>query len=325
MNRRIGFTLIELLVVIAIIAILIGLLLPAVQKVREAAARMSCSNNLKQIGLGVMNYESTYGYFTPGDSRLGAYGTWQVAILPYVEQDNIFKLYSNYNDILNNGTNNYASTANLPVVQQTIKMFTCPSDSMAGQNPFGTNRITKHNYLINFGNTVRRQFNAAYPVGCTGGTTIGNTAGCVTYGGAPFRLNAPNGTTNTQQFVRITEITDGTSNTLMASEGLQGGLNDTRGMTWWGPGAAFHTYNVPNSSAADRIQTGGGCLNQPTMNRPCVIDTAGDNQLAARSGHSGGVNAAMCDGSVRFYTNSITVQTWRSLGTTVGGEVFTLN
>jgi prepilin-type N-terminal cleavage/methylation domain-containing protein len=325
MKRRHGFTLIELLVVIAIIAILIGLLLPAVQKVREAAARMSCSNNLKQIGLGVMNYESTYGYFVPGDSRFGAYGTWQVAILPYVEQDNIFRLYSNYNDTLNNGTNNYGSTANLPVVQQTIKMFVCPSDSMAGQNPFGTNLITKHNYLVNFGNTVRRQFNSAYPTGCTGGSTVGNTAGCVTFGGAPFKLNAPNGTTNVQQFGRISEITDGTSNTLMASEGLQGGAGDTRGMTWWGPGAAFHTYNTPNSSAADRIQTGGGCLNQPIMNRPCVIDSAGDNQLAARSGHSGGVNAVNCDGSVRFYTNSVSVQAWRSLGTTTGGEVFTLN
>jgi prepilin-type N-terminal cleavage/methylation domain-containing protein len=325
MKRRSGFTLIELLVVIAIIAILIGLLLPAVQKVREAAARMSCSNNLKQIGLGVMNYESTYGYFVPGDSRLGAYGTWQVAILPFVEQDNLFKLYSNYNDSLNTGVNNYGSPANLPVVQQNLKMFTCPSDATAGQNPFGSNKITKHNYLVNFGNTVRRQFNSSYPVNCVGPDPTGGTTGCVKFAGAPFKLNAPNGTTNTQQFARITEITDGTSNTLMASEGLQGGNGDTRGMTWWGPGAAFHTYNTPNSPSADRIQTGGGCINEPTMNKPCVTDTAGDNQLAARSGHSGGVNAANCDGSVRFYTNSISLQSWRSLGTTNGGEVFSID
>lgn len=327
MKKRSGFTLIELLVVIAIIAILIGLLLPAVQKVREAAARMSCSNNLKQIGLGVMNYESAFGTFIPGDTRLGAFGTWQVAILPYVEQDNLFKLYVNYNEVTTAGTNNYNSNANAPVTTRTIKMFTCPSDPRAGQNPFliGTNQITKHNYLVNFGNTVRRQFNATYPVGCTGGTTTGGTGGCVTFGGAPFKLNAPNGTTTKQTPATINEIlnADGTSNTLMASEGYQGGPGDTRGMTWWGPAAAFHTFNTPNSPTADRIQAGGGCPATASQlpGLPCVTDGSGDNQIAARSGHTGGVNAVLCDGSVRFFTNSISIQTWRSFGTTQGGEV----
>jgi prepilin-type N-terminal cleavage/methylation domain-containing protein/prepilin-type processing-associated H-X9-DG protein len=326
-RRRHAFTLIELLVVIAIIAILIGLLLPAVQKVREAAARTTCQNNMKQIALGAMNFESSYSALPDGDTRFGLYGTWQIVILPFVEQENLFRLYRNFGELEPNvptaGTNaQYANAINLPVVQTTMKQFTCPSDPTAGQNPFGTNRITKHNYVVNFGNTVRRQINWS-PANCTGGNTQGTgpTAGCVQWAGAPFRLSQGGGGQTPTQRQTLQGISDGTSNTLMASELLQGGANDTRGLTWWGPSAAFSAFVTPNSPSADLIQTGGGCLNEPAANRPCVTDTAGQNLLSARSGHTGGVNAAMCDGSVRFYTNSVPVATWRALATSQGGEV----
>jgi len=336
-SRR-GFTLIELLVVIAIIAILIGLLLPAVQKVREAAARMKCQNNLKQIALANMTYESANGTFVPGISRTGCcWGTWQVPILPYIEQGPLFQQYTNFGGLDNGGgvpntsTNRYAAGTNLTVASTRISTFTCPSDT-AGV--IGT--ITTNNYVLNAGNTSFYQ--VAIPIGCTGGSVTSLT--CTTFGGAPFgwyedpATVAAGGDSSPVDYGagsaaqgqcgkprKIGDITDGTSNTMMASEVNQGqGGSDYRGFSWWGGGAGFTAYSLPNSTDPD-VMTGAGCVTT-APNAPCTTTSTATRprMQVARSRHTGGVNVSMCDGSVRFVSNSVSIVTWRAASTSQGGE-----
>jgi prepilin-type N-terminal cleavage/methylation domain-containing protein/prepilin-type processing-associated H-X9-DG protein len=338
-----GFTLIELLVVIAIIAILIGLLLPAVQKVREAANRMQCQNNLKQIALANMNYESTYGVFLPGVGKNGCcWGVWTIPILPFIEQDNMFKLYVNFGGLDYSGPR-YTGGPNAQISSQRLKTFTCPSDT-----PQSWGRWTKHNYVLNAGNTTFFQENLPLvpsPSSSRNGLApcTAGTPGCTVFGGAPFSWYANSDLNWDSTFpyngppppagpdkdkgkmgrpIPIAEITDGTSNTLMASEALQGRGNDLRGFTWWGGAAGFTTYMAPNSNEQD-VVTGGICEPTTNPNMPCTtVSTAARPRLmGARSLHPGGVNVAMCDGSGRFIRDTISIFVWRALSTTRGGEV----
>jgi prepilin-type N-terminal cleavage/methylation domain-containing protein/prepilin-type processing-associated H-X9-DG protein len=334
-----GFTLIELLVVIAIIAILIGLLLPAVQKVREAAARMKCSNNLKQIALGNMNYESAFGKFLPGMGKNGCcWGTWMIPILPYVEQKALYEAYQNFGGLDYSGPR-YSGSPNITTVtNQRLSVFSCPSDS----TPQTWNGMPLHNYVLNVGNTTFYGVNL--PLGCTSGS-----AGCTTYGGAPFQFysNDPTalaaGGDSTQPYngppppggpdkengkmgrqVKIAEITDGTSNTLMASEiiqGDQGAGADLRGLTWWGGSAGFTTFRLPNSKTDQDVITGGICGATPP-NPPCTTTSTSTQSrlVVARSRHTGGLNASMCDGSVRFIPSTISYAVWQALGTAWGND-----
>jgi prepilin-type N-terminal cleavage/methylation domain-containing protein/prepilin-type processing-associated H-X9-DG protein len=327
-RRRQGFTLIELLVVIAIIAILIGLLLPAVQKVREAAARMSCTNNLKQIALANMNYESSYGVFLPGVGKNGCcWGTWMIPILPYVEQDNLFKFYVNFGGL--DPLPRYTGGPNANVSSTRLKTFTCPSDT-----PQSWGRWTKHNYVLNAGNTTFYQ--VALPLGCAVGS-----AGCTPFLGAPFGWYANSNLVNDSPFPytfpptdpskgtmgqprKIAEISDGTSNTMMASEALQGRGSDLRGFTWWGGAAGFTAYLPPNSTLPDVI-TGGICVSTINPLMPCTTTSTPSfpRLMGARSLHTGGLNVAMCDGSVHFVPNGIDINVWRAMSSSQGGEVFT--
>jgi len=344
-RARRGFTLIELLVVIAIIAILIGLLLPAVQKVREAAARIKCQNNIKQIALANMNYESTNGTFLPGVSRSGCcWGTWMIPVLPYMEQQPLFQIYTGFGGIgfaapMGN-VPRYAGAPNDKISTKTLPSFTCPSDN--GPLVWNGGTLTMHNYVLNAGNTSFYQSNM--PFNCTGGSTIGAN-GCVTFGGAPFGwyedpatqnaggdsspVDYTGGDPNTGKSGRprrITEITDGTSNTLCVSEVLRSPTkgDDIRGFTWWGGGAGFTTYETPNNPNGTDVMTGGGCGGAPGTPPRYPCTTGSTAQLArmqlARSMHTGGVNVAMCDGSVRFASNTISRNTWRSLGSAQGQE-----
>src|SRR5205823_346278 len=190
---------------------------------------------------------------------------------------------------------------------------------------------TKHNYVLNAGNTTFYQ--VALPLGCTPGTT-----GCTQFLGAPFGWyensdlvhDSPYPWTVPPQDAdkgpmgrprKIAEIIDGTSNTIMASEALQGRQSDLRGFTWWGGAAGFTTYMAPNSTEDDVI-TGGICVPLTSPRMPCVEPSTNTRprMMAARSLHAGGgVNAAMCDGSVRFIRDSININVWRAMSTTEGG------
>jgi prepilin-type N-terminal cleavage/methylation domain-containing protein/prepilin-type processing-associated H-X9-DG protein len=318
-SERSAFTLIELLVVIAIIAVLIGLLLPAIQKVREAANRSKCTNNLKQLGLAMHNYHDSFNKLpaqTANNANKCCNGTWQMAILPYVEQDNLWKGYVNWGGTIMGGPT-YEQQANLLVTSQRLSVFTCPSDfpsaPKSGTYQGVTYHVTQHNYLINVGNID-------YAQGGDGALPDQSQYPGLKFLGAPFSRKA--------QF-RFADITDGLSSTLMATEVNQGQDQDYRGLTWWAEGSGFTVYRTPNSPLPDYIANGRGmpgCV-PPTenpLNAPCQAFPAPNpnwNVFAARSRHPGGVNMLLCDGSGRFVTNSIAWDVWQALGTSQGGEV----
>jgi prepilin-type N-terminal cleavage/methylation domain-containing protein/prepilin-type processing-associated H-X9-DG protein len=339
MSRRHGFTLIELLVVIAIIAILIGLLLAAVQKVRETAARTKCQNQLKQLGLAAMNYHDVVNHFPVGmrmpyampnnDPLTGSMGSpfgpnWAVFMLPYFEQDNLFRQAN---------TNAYPGTTNIQnlaaynvawrvVRGQQMPNLACPSDLGPAAEPFT--------------DPLGRLAEAGWARGnyaCNGGTADSDhhIGGDNAVDRPPFPGMTKGPVMSIDFGVAITGIPDGTSNTFLFHEVRMGvSPKDMRGTWALGfPGASMvvagrDTNPTPNNAIedADEIEACTEFFYPGIGTRDrmgCRNRTAYGMAAQARSRHTGGVNACFCDGHVQFIRESISQRTWVLLQSTNDG------
>jgi prepilin-type N-terminal cleavage/methylation domain-containing protein/prepilin-type processing-associated H-X9-DG protein len=296
--RRGAFTLIELLVVIAIIAILIGLLLPAVQKVREAAARAKCTNNLKQLALGLVSYESAIGQLPPsavGVETTVAAHSWVPRILPHMEQQSIFQIY--HFEV------NWDAQINWPAIQTQIPNLVCPSDPLGphqdidSQLTTGTNPACgDYNAFNEVKDFVAINLLSVFPPPMKDDPRIVGA----------MRRESPS---------KIADTTDGTSNTILLAEdagrpiffifgGVQGNPPILKEGGWADPGGPFSL---------------DGSEHDGTVPGNCPLNCSNNSEVY--SFHTGGANVAFVDGSVHFLRDTISLTTLAQLITRAGGEI----
>lgn len=315
--RRSGFTLIELLVVIAIIAILIGLLLPAVQKVREAAARIKCANNLKQIGLAVHNYHDQHGKLPA--SQYGDYSDWTAfggpyytsrswsflaLSLPFLEQDNLHRT----------GNIPASTLGTSPALSQPVNILLCPSDQMSSLRVFSErSRYSQTNFVVGL---------TSYKGVLGGNWNYGDYAN-----GTPPFANAGDGFWGANGLfsldvwkapIGLVAITDGTSNTYMVGEDVftteyANGNQPGNGFAWAHSVEATLTCAIPPNTLRH--------ANGTPINLTSEDQREWGTYHGFKSRHAGGVQFVLADGSTRFVRDSIPLGTYRAFASYKGGEV----
>ena len=304
MNRKTGFTLVELLVVIAIIGILVGLLLPAVQSAREAARRMSCSNNVKQMSLSLHNYESTHKKFTFGWNNHGT--LWSAMILPFIEQNNLYNTleFSESRNWATNGTPNEAAGS------VVISMYRCPSMPIA-----------EH---IDSNSGIPGRVPISYRA--AGGSEVtSDDASSAISGTKSFEDQNLNGIFWACSSIGFGGIPDGTSNTIAFGETATDPsfVKDGQAIDVWGIGSpSADPCNCAGGNGGTEFSEAAGSFYMP-MNLRTQNPAASGRfmELAFGSYHTGGATFGMADGSVQFLSNSIDLITYQNLGARNDGNV----